>query len=83
MLAGAVNTQLRHSIEGEDVMTALEYLFHAEPGLRNHILDQDGAIRPHVSIFVDGVQADLQTAVGDVSEIRILHAVSGGADQSS
>lgn len=78
MLASAANTELRHTVGGTDLIGALDDLFATEPGLRNHILDENGVIRPHVSVFVDGMQADLGTAVADTSEIRILHAVSGG-----
>jgi hypothetical protein len=46
--------------------------------LRNHILDEGGSVRPHVSLFVDGTQSELTTTIDDRSEIRILHAVSGG-----
>jgi hypothetical protein len=35
-------------------------------------------VRPHVSLFVDGTQSELATTIDDRSEIRILHAVSGG-----
>jgi len=78
MLSEAANTELRHDVTGTTVAEALGSLFEAKPGLRNHILDDGGAVRPHVSVFVDGVQSDLGTAVVDSSEIRILHAVSGG-----
>ena len=78
MLAEAVNTQMSHPVKGATVEEALSHLFAHEPGLRNHVLDETGAIRPHVSVFVDGVQADLTSGVGEGSEIRVLHAVSGG-----
>lgn len=79
MLAGAANTELRHDVMGANVSEALNDLFAQKPGLGNHILDETGAIRPHVSVFVDGTQADLVTEVREDSEIRILHAVSGGS----
>lgn len=78
MLSEAANTNLRHDVDGGTVAEALEALFRKKPGLRNHILDDGGEIRPHVSVFVDGMQSDLRGEVGDGSEIRILHAVSGG-----
>lgn len=78
MLSEATNTGLRHEVAGGTVGEALEELFQEKPGLRNHILDDAGEVRPHVSLFVDGVQSDLTTALGDSSEVRVLHAVSGG-----
>lgn len=79
MLSETVRTEASHSVSGSTVAEALERLFIRVPGLRNHILDEGGLIRRHVSVFVDGVQADLDTRLGDDSEIRVLHAVSGGS----
>jgi hypothetical protein len=78
MLSQAVNTALRHYVEGATVEEALDCLFRAAPGLENHIVDETGGIRPHVSVFVDGNQAGLSTPVGRDADIRVLHAVSGG-----
>jgi sulfur-carrier protein len=72
------STDLRHVVSGETVEKALESLFGREPGLRNHLLDENGVIRPHVSVFVDGRQAELVTPVSDGAEIYVLQAVSGG-----
>ena len=78
MLSEAANTDLRHEVVGTTVAEALGALFESKPGLRNHILDDAGQVRPHVSMFVGGVQSDLSTSVPDGAEIRVLHAVSGG-----
>lgn len=78
MLAQAAKTGLTHVVEGSTVDEALASLFSTEPGLRGHIVDESGAVRAHVSVFVDGVQATLDSGVGSDSEIRILQAVSGG-----
>ncbi len=83
MLIETVGVGQLHDVDGRSVSEAMDDLFEREPGLRNHIVDESGAIRPHVSIFVDGVQADLGTDVGDDSEIRVLHAVSGGSGTST
>lgn len=78
MLWETVNTDPVHEVSGETVAEALDDLFARVPGLRGHILEGTGVVRPHVSIFVDGLQADLDTRVGDGSDLRVLHAVSGG-----
>ncbi|MDX1469090.1 MAG: hypothetical protein R3258_07090, partial [Acidimicrobiia bacterium] len=75
ILAQAVDDQTSFQVEGSNVAEALDSLFGQKPGLRNHILDEAGAIRPHVSVFVDGVQADLADDVGERTDIRILQAV--------
>lgn len=78
MLSETVGVDGRHLVTGTTVREALDDLFEQAPGLRNHIFDESRVIRSHVSVFVDGDQADLDTEVGPTSEVRILHAVSGG-----
>lgn len=78
ILTETIGVSSTHDVEGATVRETLESLFTAEPGLRNHILDESARIRPHVSVFVDGVQADLGTSLAPTSEVRVLHAVSGG-----
>lgn len=83
MLSETAGTDLVHEAEGNSVGEVLGDLFREVPGLRHHIVDESGAIRPHVAVFVDGVQADHGTVVAQGSEIRVLHAVSGGSGRSS
>ena len=68
----------RHELAGATLGEVLENLFAVAPGLRHHLLDEAGRIRPHVLIFVDSVRADIDSAVGDDSEVQVLQAVSGG-----
>ena len=79
MLSETVQTDLIHEVAGTTVEEALEDLFANVPGLRHHICEESGAIRPHVSGFVDGLQAEVGTRLRDGSELRVLHAVSGGS----
>lgn len=79
MLGHAIKAELDVEVEGSTVRDALADLFEKEPGLRSHLVDEQGEIRPHVSVFVDGVQGSLGTTVGHRASIRILHAVSGGS----
>lgn len=79
MLSETVKTDVVHDVAGATVEEALTDLFAKVPGLRHHICEETGAIRPHVSVFVDGFQADLGTGLADGSEVRVLHAVSGGS----
>jgi molybdopterin converting factor small subunit len=59
-------------------MLAREY-----PGIRQRVLDDQGNLRRHVNVFVDGENvrygAGLQTKVGPDAEISILPALSGGS----
>ena len=78
MLVEAVGTPSSLQVDGVTVDEALGDLFRQAAGLRTHLVDESGSIRRHVSVFVDGQQADLDTTVGEDADIRILHAVSGG-----
>ena len=64
------------------VRDALDALWCLHPGLRDRIVDEQGAVRQHVNIFVgdDAIRfADgLATVVPSGAEILIVPAVSGG-----
>ena len=48
--------------------------------VRDLLLDEAGAVRPLVNVFVDGERArDLAAAVGAETRIRIVAAIAGGA----
>ena len=58
---------------------ALGELEARHPGLRFRIIDEQGAIRPHMRLFVDGVSTrHLATPVGACRELMIVGALSGG-----
>ncbi len=78
VLTPAVREGLVHQVQGVSVSEALDDLFVAEPGLRGHLLDDEGNVRPHVLIFVNQVRAGLATPIPDGAEIQVLQAVSGG-----
>ena len=78
LLTHSVKAGLVHEVGGSTLEEALNELFLAEPGVRTHLIDEQGEIRPHVSVFVDGRHASLDTPVGPSAEIRVLQAVSGG-----
>ena len=52
------------------------------PGIRNYILDDQGSLRRHVNIFIDGVMINDRRSLTDrfseKSEIYIMQALSGG-----
>jgi len=67
---------------GATVRAALDEVFAANPRLRSYILDDQGALRRHVSIFVDrggaSNRAALADPVGASDEIYVFQALSGG-----
>jgi molybdopterin synthase sulfur carrier subunit len=57
----------------------LRALDRRAPGLRFRVVDELGRLRPHIRIFVAGVESrDLGEAVGDGVEVHVLAALSGG-----
>lgn len=67
-------------IEGSDLGDVLTQLERRCPELAGWILDEQGALRRHVSVFVNGERIPLETEVKAGDEIRVLPAISGGAE---
>jgi sulfur-carrier protein len=67
---------------GRTVREVLEALFAERTALRSYVLDDQGAVRKHMAVFVDGgVLRDrdrLSDPVSESSEIVIMQALSGG-----
>ena len=63
---------------GETVSAVLQEVFDQEPQIRGYVLDEQGELRRHVFIFVDGQRARLNHPVGEKSEIYVLQALTGG-----
>jgi sulfur-carrier protein len=68
--------------EGGSVRAVLDAVFAANPRLRGYVLDDQGALRRHMSVFVDGQQIQdrerLSDPVRPASEIYVMQALSGG-----
>ena len=69
-------------VDGATVAQALSAVFAQAPQARDYVLDEQGHVRRHVHIYVDGKRiADrkrLSDAVAAGSEIFVLQALSGG-----
>ena len=67
---------------GVTVREVLDHVFAATPRLRGYVVDERGALRKHMSIFVDGDLVADRVGLGDAvrpdSEIYIMQALSGG-----
>ena len=72
------NTQ----VAGATVADALEGVFGANPALRSYVLDDQGAVRRHVAIYVNGEPVRDRTGLGDPvagdDEIHVFQALTGG-----
>jgi molybdopterin converting factor small subunit len=69
-------------VDGATVAQALAAVFADAPQIRDYVLDEQGHVRRHVVIFVDGQRimdrARLTDRVAPRSEICVLQALSGG-----
>lgn len=65
-------------VEGATVKDSIRALEAAHPKIVGRVLDETGALRRHVNIFVEGSRAALDAGIGDDTEITIIHAISGG-----
>lgn len=69
-------------VVGCTVRQCLEAAFRARPELRGYVLDDQGALRQHMTIFVNGVPMQDRARQGDAvppqARIDILQALSGG-----
>jgi sulfur carrier protein ThiS len=68
--------------EGATVREVLEQVFRGNEPLRSYLLDDQGGLRKHLALFVDGQQVrdrqGLNDTVGAESQIHVLQALSGG-----
>lgn len=89
MVRVAFTANLRRHLEvptlhvaGHTVREALAAVFAQNPALRGYVLDDQGALRRHVSIFVGGEQIrdreGQSDPISDGAEIYIMQALSGG-----
>ncbi len=69
-------------VEGDTVRQALDAVFRENPRARAYVLDDQGAVRPHMVVFVDGRQLrdrrQLSDPVPRDGEIYVAQALSGG-----
>jgi len=65
--------------QGTTVAGVLEDLDRRYPGLRFRVVDEQGAVRPHMRVFLgDSVVSDLRKKVSAADELHVLGALSGG-----
>jgi molybdopterin converting factor small subunit len=71
-------TERSTQVDAATVDEVLDRLDERTPGLRNRLVDSGPELREHINVFVDGVQAELETQTGPDSTVHIIPAVSGG-----
>ena len=69
-------------VPGATVRAALDAVFAEHRTLRGYVLDDQGHLRKHVAVFVDGARVrdreHLSDGVRPESEIHVLQALTGG-----
>jgi molybdopterin synthase sulfur carrier subunit len=81
LLEPVVGDRRRIAVEASTVGGAVEALLRELPGLKGHLFDETGRLRPHVLCFVDGSATRLDDPtipLRDGSSVEFLQAVSGG-----
>ena len=69
-------------VQGATVCEALEAVFDENPMLRSYIVDDQGRLRKHVVVFVDGEMIEDRDGLSDPVEpsadLVVMQALSGG-----
>jgi sulfur-carrier protein len=65
-------------VTGATVGAALQAVFRAQPQVRDYVLDEQGELRKHVFVFVDGRRAHLDDTVPPSAAIHVMQALTGG-----
>lgn len=74
-LVGDRSVRVNGSTVGEVIAT----LERDHPKAKGWVLDEAGAIRKHISVFVDGERVGGDAAVTGDATIHIIPAISGGS----
>ena len=85
----AFTPQLRRFLETPELETdaptlreALDSAFLANPRLRGYVLDEQGHLRPHVAVFIDGRRVRdrvaLDVPLNAADRVYVLQALTGG-----
>lgn len=70
------------NVRATSVRDALEAVFAQNQQARSYFLDEQGALRHHIVVFVNGTvvrdRVHLADTVADEDEIQVFQALSGG-----
>jgi hypothetical protein len=72
----------RTEVAGATVRDALDAVIEVNPRLKNYVLDDAGAVRKHIAIFLDGEsvhdRGGLSDPLPEKGEVFVMQALSGG-----
>lgn len=68
--------------EGDTVRDVLDNIEKIYPGISNYLIQDDGTLRKHVNIFIEGNMIENREILSDTvkhgDELLIIQALSGG-----
>lgn len=68
---------------GGTIGEVLAAYFAQHPGVRSYVLDERGAVRKHIAVFIDDTLVSDRAALADpvtaTSRVSVFQALSGGA----
>jgi molybdopterin synthase sulfur carrier subunit len=80
--AGEPTQEVTLDVPGARLDEVLDGVFERYPNLRGYVLDEHGAVRHHVAVFVDSTaivdKRNPTQALGERSEVYLMQALSGG-----
>ena len=69
-------------VEAPTLRAALDAALLAAPALRAYVLDEQGAVRKHVAVFVNGrmipSRSELDSALAPTDKVNVIQALTGG-----
>jgi hypothetical protein len=69
-------------VEAATLRRALDAAFEAAPAMRSYVLDEQGAVRKHVAVFVNAAmiasRSDLELPLGPDDKVMVIQALTGG-----
>ena len=70
------------SVAAETLRAALEGAFLAAPALKSYVLDEQGAVRKHVAVFINArmiaSRTDLGVPLEPGDKVMVIQALTGG-----
>jgi molybdopterin converting factor small subunit len=79
-LRSYTGNQANVDADGATIADVLSNLDRQYPGIRFRVVDEQGALRRHMNVFVDGERVrDLSRSLEGVDELVVMQALSGGA----
>ena len=68
------------SVPGNTVREVVEMLEQKYPGVKARLLTDEGRLKPHIALVVDGVNSKqgLRHPITDSSEVHFVPAMAGG-----